>query len=200
MIGVYNSRFCRIFSLALWSVFLAQAQQPAGAGEQLFASTCSGCHGTGATGGDRGPSLVDSRTLRGRTETQIQDLIRNGTQGGMPAFPLPDVQLQALARWVRSLNISANELKPPGDIVAGEQFFFGKGQCGSCHMVAGRGRANGPDLSDIGLQLNLGDLQLALDDPSARAGSRSAASCPSWSWCPQDNWGMASVRLRDGSV
>ena len=190
------SRAGWICSLALSTVFLADAQS----GEQLFATTCAGCHGAGATGGERGPALVDNRTLRGRTEAQIADTIRSGTPGGMPAFALPDAQLQALARWVRSLNVSANELKPPGDIAAGEQFFFRKGQCGTCHMIAGRGRANGPDLSDAGIAMNLVELQLSLDDPNARAATRSAGSCPSWSWCPQNTWGMASVRLRDGSV
>ena len=169
-------------------------------GEQLFGSMCSGCHGTGATGGERGPALVDNRSVRNRSEVQIQDLIRTGTPGGMPAFPLPENQLKALAQWVRSLNVSAHDLKPEGNIAVGEQFFFGKGQCSSCHMVGGRGKANGPDLSEIGSQMNLRDLQLAIDNPNARAGSRSAATCPGWAWCPQDTWASATVSLRDGSA
>src|SRR5947207_8511436 len=148
---------------------IAQQLSSSNTGEQLFRDICSGCHGIGATGGDRGPALVDRRSLRGRTEAQIQDIIRNGTRSGMPPFALPESQVQSLARWVRSLNASAYELKPAGDVMAGEEFFFGKGQCGSCHMVAGRGRANGPDLSDVGRQLSLRDLELALDNPNARA-------------------------------
>jgi PQQ-dependent dehydrogenase (methanol/ethanol family) len=125
-------------------------------------------------------------------------LIRNGTTGGMPGFPLPDSQLKSLAQWVRSLNVSANDLKPEGNVAAGAEFFFGKGQCSSCHMVGGRGKTNGPDLSDVGRQMNLPDLQLALDNPNARVGSRSAGGCPGWAWCPQDTWASATVRLRDG--
>jgi PQQ-dependent dehydrogenase (methanol/ethanol family) len=177
----------------------AQPPSDQSTGEQLFGKMCAGCHGAGAAGGDRGPALVNSRSIRNRSESQIQDLIRNGTTGGMPGFPLPESQLKSLAQWVRSLNVSAHDLKPEGNNAAGEQFFFGKGQCSSCHMVRGRGKSNGPDLSDVGTQLNLRDLQLALDNPDARVGSRSAAACPGWAWCPQDPWSMATVRLRDGS-
>ena len=65
-------------------------------------------------------------------------------------------------------------------------------------MVAGRGKPGGPDLSDAGRQLTLQDLNQALDNPGTRAGS--TASCPSWAWCPQDQWKVVNVRLRDGSA
>src|SRR5205814_6764162 len=119
----------------------------------------------GGAGGDRAPALVNNRGLRSRSENQIHDLIRDGTPGGMPNFALPEADLQALAQWVRSLNIAAADLQLAGDAAAGEQFFFGRGQCASCHIVAGRGKANGPDLSDIGRQLTAKELGQALDDP-----------------------------------
>ena len=110
-----------------------------------------------------------SRSLRKRSEKEIQDAIRNGTKKGMPPFALPDEQLQWLALWIRSLNAPAFDFPPAGDVKNGEQFFFGKGQCGSCHMVAGRGKPGGPDLSDAGRQLTLQDLNQALDNPGTRA-------------------------------
>lgn len=100
------------------------------AAEALFARLCVGCHGEGATGTDRGPALVNNRSLRSRSESQIQDLIRNGTLGGMPAFPLPEDELRTLAQWVHSLNASAYGVRPSGDASAGEKFFFGKGGAG----------------------------------------------------------------------
>src|SRR5262245_31580204 len=57
---------------------LAQQSVPAN-GEQLYGSLCAGCHGAGASGGNRGPALVNSRTLRMRSQAQIRDLIRSGT-------------------------------------------------------------------------------------------------------------------------
>ena len=182
----------------IWLAFPAQAQEAAPVSN--YQKLCAICHGETATGSERGPALVDNRSLRTRSEKQIQDLIRSGTPRGMPAFPLPEDQLQGLARWVRSLNASAYDVKPPGDTAAGEQFFFGKGRCASCHMVRGRGQANGPDLSATGQQLTLPQLEQALDDPATRVGNRSAGSCPSWAWCPQDAWTLVDVRLRDGSV
>jgi len=114
---------------ALWIALPAAAEAP-----EEYAKLCAGCHGTAATGTERGPALLDNRSLRSRSEKQIQDLIRTGSGGGMPAFPLPEERLQPLARWVRSLNASANDLKPPGDAGAGERVFFGKGQCATCHV------------------------------------------------------------------
>jgi putative heme-binding domain-containing protein len=86
----------------------------------------------------------------------------------MPGFPLPDDQLSPLAAYIRSLNTTAFEAKPAGDIAAGERFFFGAGKCASCHSVAGRGGSNGPDLSGIARQLTLAELEESLSDPSAR--------------------------------
>lgn len=37
----------------------------------------------------------------------------------------------------------------PGDVAHGEAVFWGKGDCGSCHAIAGRGNAAGPDLTNI---------------------------------------------------
>jgi hypothetical protein len=55
--------------------------------------------------------------LRTRNEAQIGELIRNGTPGGMPAFKLPEGKLQALARWLHSLNISAFDTRPTEDVI-----------------------------------------------------------------------------------
>src|SRR3954454_5963140 len=152
-------------SLPAWTAALllcgpVPAQQP------LFRQLCAGCHGDEATGGDRAPSLVNSRSLRARTETQIRDLIRNGTPGGMPAFRLPEDQLSELARWVHSLNASAYEIKPAGDVAAGKAFFSAAGNCSSCHMGHGRGGTNGPDLSLAGSERALGEIQQTLLDPT----------------------------------
>ncbi len=77
-------------------------------------------------------------------------------------------QASALAAYVRSFNADAFETPTPGDPAAGERFFFGTGNCGSCHMAAGRGESKGPDLSNIARQLTLPELEQSLTDPSAR--------------------------------
>src|SRR5260370_21410070 len=92
---------------------LAMAQPPAPP-DQLYAQRCGVCHGDRATGSDRGPSLARSRRLRGRSATEIRDIIRNGTPGGMPPFALPEKDLQALAPFVQSMNATAFDAQPAG--------------------------------------------------------------------------------------
>jgi PQQ-dependent dehydrogenase (methanol/ethanol family) len=193
-------------SAAALTAFQAFCQAPAASGadfsqaEEQFERRCEGCHGEGGEGGDRAPALVNSRSLRSRTEGQIRDLIKNGTPGGMPAFPLAEVELQSLAAWVHAHNLSAYNTRPAGDVAAGEQFFFGAGQCSTCHMVHGRGKANGPDLSDIGLKATVPEIVAVLEDPTAEMGIHTTPSCPSWAFCPDEGWAVVQVRLRNGST
>jgi hypothetical protein len=116
----------------------------------------------------------------------------------MPAFKLPEGELQALARWLHSLNISAFDPKPPGDVGAGEAFFFGKGQCATCHMVHGRGKTNGPDLSAIGRRSTVRELELVLENPTSQMGIHTTTTCPSWAFCPDETWRVVNVKMRDG--
>jgi len=145
----------------------ASAAPDAASTKQLYTQMCSVCHGADASGTDRGPALAGNRRLRTRPASDIANTIKNGT-GAMPAFPLPDDQLSPLADYVHSLNATAFEAKPAGDIAAGERVFFGEGNCASCHSVGGRGGSNGPDLSNVARQLTLPELEESLTDPAAR--------------------------------
>jgi len=152
---------------------------------KLYGQRCAACHGDDASGSDRGPTLTRSRRLRSRSLGEIHDIIQKGTPAGMPPFPLPEDQLQALAAFVRSINASAFDVPPEGDIAAGERFFFGKGGCASCHTARGRGKSLGPDLSNAGRQFTLPELTRKLKDPNAQV---------------SESYATVSVRLRDGST
>jgi len=170
----------RVTATAVLGAGLAAAQNP------LFTEKCAVCHGAEAKGGDRGPALANNRRLGSRTVEDLAAIIQNGTPGGMPAFPLPDDQIRQLARYVHSLNATAFELKPNGDVAVGEKFFFGQGKCGSCHAANGRGNNfSGPDLSNVARQMTLAELETALSDPSARIA---------------DGYAVASVTLINGAV
>ena len=147
-----------------------------------YGKLCAACHGDRATGTDRGPALIGSRSLRSRTEARISDIIRNGTRGGMPAFALADAELNVLAKAVRSWNASAFDAKPAGDVAAGKRIF--DAQCQTCHMVRGSGGSNGPDLSNIANELTVSEIDETLTDPASRKGRRNGASCPGWAFCP----------------
>jgi PQQ-dependent dehydrogenase (methanol/ethanol family) len=158
---------------------------------------CAGCHGDSATGTDRGPNLVDTRSLRSSSENAIRALIQNGTKGGMPAFAnLKAADLDLLAKTVRAWNASAFDAQPAGDLAAGQQIFESK--CLSCHMAQGRGASNGPDLSRIGRELTVRELEAQLNDPNSRRGKRNSSSCPSWAFCPENPWAVANVKLVSG--
>lgn len=158
---------------------------------------CAACHGDSASGTDRGPNLIDTRSLRAATEQDVRNIIAKGTQGGMPGFgSLPAAELDLLARTVRSWNASAYDAAPAGDAAAGERLFAAR--CLSCHMVRGRGAANGPDLSNIGRELTIREIEAQLRDPNSRRGKRNAASCPSWAFCPDLPWNVVRVTTPAG--
>jgi putative heme-binding domain-containing protein len=162
------------------------ASSPTAKGTKIFAVRCAGCHGSDAQGAEQGPALAGDAALRGRSFASLRTLIRNGIPAsGMPAFDLPGDELDALAALVHSLNSPAAERSVTGDRAAGEQFFLGKGNCASCHMVYGRGEAVGPDLSNVAHEMTADELRQALLNPSAHIAS---------------GYELVTVRLRDGKV
>ena len=169
--------------------------------QQLFGASCSGCHGAGATGGDRAPALIDNPDLRKLGVAEISGIIKGGTPKGMPAYStMPDDQVSQIARWLHSKNLSSLTTGPATQMAAGERFFFGEGGCSSCHMVHGHGGSNGPDLSSVGLQLTREDITKILDNPTSQMGIKRTPACPGWAFCPNLEWSVADVKLQSGGV
>jgi putative heme-binding domain-containing protein len=149
-------RFVLLF-LALAAPALAQPS-PAEQGKAVYDQHCTACHGPDGGAGERAPAIVISRatTLRGeRSEAQILDIVRNGIPGtGMPAWKarLSEADIANIGAYVHALRGTAIDNPLPGDPAHGEQVFWGKGACGSCHMLGGRGGVIGPDLGNIAAQ------------------------------------------------
>ena len=181
------------FALLAFSLAVSLAQTVPGAASEpqervaeIFAAQCAGCHGSDARGTDQGPALSGDPALRGRSIGSLRNLIHNGIPAaGMPAFDLPGDELDALAALVRSLNSPAADRTVPGDRTAGERFFFAKGHCVSCHMVSGRGRATGPDLSNVANKMTVEQLREALVVPSAHI---------------TPGYELVTIELRDGQT
>ena len=82
--------------------------------------------------------------------------------------PVPDA-LQALAgNRPKGIDALANAVKQGGSVPAGRRLFFHASgpQCGRCHVVNGRGRRVGPDLSLIARSRNRRQLLESILDPS----------------------------------
>jgi PQQ-dependent dehydrogenase (methanol/ethanol family) len=182
-----NRWFIRLALAGSLGVSLAQEPSPTAQSqlrpEQIFSQHCAACHGEDASGTDRGLPLVRSRRLRTRSTAEIHDIIRNGTTGGMPPFALPENQLQSLAAFIRSMNATAFDAHPEGDAAAGESFFFGQGRCSTCHTAMGRGKSVGPDLTGIGHEVTVSDIERKLKNPSAQVSA---------------SYGVVTVKLHDG--
>jgi PQQ-dependent dehydrogenase (methanol/ethanol family) len=162
----------------------ACAQDQVQAPPPVFTQVCSLCHGGDGRGTDRAPSLVGTDHLRMMSDADIADVIRHG-RGKMPALPLAEADVLALAHYVRHLNSAGSDTPVPGDPVVGERVFFGSGQCATCHIAGGRGNSNGPDLSSVGQRLKLADLKRALSDPASLNSA---------------GFGTVSVELADGTT
>ena len=100
------------------------------------------------------PTLANSAVLRGLPDSNIAAIVQKG-KGRMPAFPLPQADVDQIVRYIRSLNAAPAATAVAGDAKAGEQIFFGSGQCATCHTAGGRGSSYGPDLSSIANRLRL---------------------------------------------
>jgi cytochrome c oxidase cbb3-type subunit 3 len=138
-------------------------------GGELYAHTCTACHGVNGAKGERAPALAGKRDYLRSTDASIFEAIKNGIPGtGMPPSGLAPRDIWKIVAYIRSLRASAADSFVPGNVAHGEQIFWDKGKCGSCHMIDGRGGILGPDLSNIGGQRSLREIRDALTEPPLR--------------------------------
>jgi putative heme-binding domain-containing protein len=117
----------------------------------IFNQRCTACHGPDGAGADIGPALAAPGQRYGRrSAADIFDAIKNGISGTtMPPGGISDADSWRLTAYVLALRGTAIDTPADGDVAHGEQVFWGKGECGKCHMAQGKGGLLGPDLSRI---------------------------------------------------
>jgi cytochrome c oxidase cbb3-type subunit III len=117
-------------------------------GQTVFRRDCAFCHGRDGAGGESGPDLTRSKLVAGDAAgAAISPVIRNGRAGqGMPAFRLPETEIDALVAFLHSRHAKA-ESEPgsrrgvdvadlqTGDAGAGKQYFAQA--CAGCHSPTG---------------------------------------------------------------
>lgn len=136
------------------------------AGRAIFASGCAACHGPDGKGG-RGPNLRERVYWHPVEDSTIYDAVQKGIAGSMPPANLSEEQAWQVVAFVRALTAPAVQTPlARGDVKAGEELFWGKGGCGACHTVRGRGGALGPDLTNQGAARSLPQIREAILDPN----------------------------------
>jgi putative heme-binding domain-containing protein len=136
-------------------------------GSRLYAGQCALCHGT--TGDTvAGVDLRRGQFRRAVSDEDIARVIATGVPGaGMPAFKFQPTEVDGLIAFIRAgFDVSGTAVKV-GHAGRGQAVYEGKGQCGSCHRVNGKGPRLAPDLSDIGAIRTPSALQRSLLDPTA---------------------------------
>ena len=128
-------------------------------GKPLFVTNCSACHGLDLRGGvTGGPNLLRSEVvLMDQHGELILPIVRGArAERGMPALPMPDADVFAIAEYIHSILATARgQGAPPesdaplpnalvGDAKSGEVYFAAK--CTSCHSPTG-------DLAGIGSRI-----------------------------------------------
>jgi putative heme-binding domain-containing protein len=96
-------------------------------------------------------------------------VISNGVIGTeMPGFAsrFESDDIWRLVSYVRSIAGSISS-RITGDAGNGERLFWNKGQCGQCHMVSGRGKRMGPELTQVGRQRSAAYLWESVVNPGA---------------------------------
>jgi 6-phosphogluconolactonase len=122
-------------------------------GRDIYNRSCTTCHGQDGAGGEMGPALgAPARRYAQATDAQIFETIKNGVPSTqMPRFGgrLADNDVWKVAAYIRGLRGTAIDAPAVGDAASGGQIFWGKGECGNCHVVNGKGGLVGPDLTNL---------------------------------------------------
>src|SRR5207253_8466694 len=122
-------------------------------GEQIYNQTCTACHGKDGSAGEMAPAVAaPSRRYNRVTDDQVFDAVKSGIpQTQMPPFggKFSDDQIWKIVAYIHGLRGTAIDAPTQGNAANGEQIFWNKGQCGTCHMINAKGNLLGPDLSNL---------------------------------------------------
>ena len=149
--------------------------------ERLYRQFCSSCHARRGQGSGFGPSLLTS-TVGRLSDRELRLIITAGNAAkGMPAFEygLKDGEIEALVSYIRKLQGIGRQggqlrrkarTSPPDrqspEAARGQDVFFGKGRCISCHSLLNIGGLHGPNLTVIGKRMSQGEIYESIAFPS----------------------------------
>jgi putative heme-binding domain-containing protein len=140
-------------------------QEDIARGSLLYAAQCQQCHGRN---GDQisGIDLRRGVFRRSQSDEDLGQAITRGTPGGMPPFTLGAAELTGIIAFIRA-GFDPSTSVTLGSAASGRALFEGRGECATCHRVAGTGPRSAPDLSDIGIARAPAALDRTIRDPTA---------------------------------
>lgn len=116
-------------------------------GQRLFATNCTICHGSSATGGMGFPNLTDKTWLWGSKGTDIETSIGHGRTATMPAHEATykEEQIWDIISYVMKLG---GKTQDPKEVERGKVLF--NQSCFACHGMEGKGNPamGAPDLTN----------------------------------------------------
>ena len=174
-----NKRICLTVIVAVnlmfWVGEALRAQEHAGEylqadvvfGARLYADNCSSCHGVD---GDSVPgvSFRGGEFRNALSDFDLRRIIANGLPDtAMPPGEYSGAELSGLIAFIRTMGDFDPGTLTLGDVDRGRGVLVGKGDCLSCHRIAGSGSRRAPDLTDIGVRRSAGALERTLLDPDS---------------------------------
>lgn len=136
------------------------------AGAKLFQGNCAFCHGRDAQGGETGPDLTQSKLVAGDVDgSTIGNVVRNGRPAkGMPRFNFSDQELHQLVAFIHAqAGMAQSGLRRGVDVAdlqtgnaeAGKRYFYGAGNCASCHSPTGDLAGIASRYQGLGLEMRM---------------------------------------------
>lgn len=142
-------------------------------GRVVYARLCANCHGPD---GNLIANIDLGRGLyrRDYTDAELSTIILEGITGTpMPANPsMPAEQAEEIVSFLRTRAMNYSALAITGDPSRGRALFTGKGECETCHFIAGEGSRLGPDLGNIGAIRTSEELADSLLNPASEVQSQ----------------------------
>jgi cytochrome c oxidase cbb3-type subunit III len=170
-------------------------------GRQIYNKSCTVCHGLDGGSGEMGPALgVEGRRTATRNASEIFGAIKNGipTTAMPPSSDLAEQDIWKVTAYIQALRGTAIDAPTPGNVAAGEAVFWGKAECGKCHMVGGKGGIIGPELSAIADLRKTASIVDALTNERYRVQGDGGAIPRKLE--PPNDYAVVRVTLPDGKV
>jgi putative heme-binding domain-containing protein len=170
-------------------------------GREIYNQSCTVCHGFDGSAGEMGPALgLEGRRYALQSAGDIFGAIKNGIPAtGMPPTPnLSDDDVWKVTAYIQALRGTAIDAPAAGNVAFGEQIFWGKAECGRCHMIGGKGGIIGPELSAIADMRKTASIVDALTNPGYRVQGDGGAIPRKLE--PPTNYQAVRVTLPDGKV